>query len=84
MLSRSAQQFMTIHYSSALELYEKYDSSEMAFNPPIPTPRPIQFKEMKGRHFYIDDTFKTECESQLNCRLNGDGNILNFFDNFTK
>lgn len=57
----------------------------MAFNPPIPTPRPIEFKEMKGRHFYIDDAFKTECEGELNCRLNGsDGNILNFFADFKR
>lgn len=74
---------MKFYYSSAFELYEKYNSSEMAFNPAIPTPRPFEFKEMKGRHFYINDTFKTECENQLNCRLNGDG-ILNFFADFTK
>lgn len=67
-----------------MELYEKYDSSQMAFNPAIPTPRPQEFKEMKGRHFYIDDKFKTECERQLNCRLNSDGNILNFLADFTK
>lgn len=75
---------MAYSYSSPFELYDKYNSSEMAFNPPIPTPRSVEYKDMKGRHFYISDTFKTECENQLNCRLKADGDFLNFFADFTK
>lgn len=79
-----SHQLITFYYRSPFELYEKYNSSEMAFNPPIPTPRPIEFKQMKGRHFYNNETFKAECESKLNCHLKGDGNFLNFFADFAK
>lgn len=52
-----------------MELYHKYDSSEMAFNPPIPPPKKVDFKEIKGRHFWNQRSVELRCEEALHCRL---------------
>lgn len=61
-----------------MELYHKYDSSEMAFNPPIPAPKGIEFKDIKGRHFWNQRSVEKQCEEALHCRLTSERGYLDF------
>lgn len=51
---------------SAEEYFTKYDSSEMAFNPPIPAPRNTEPKSKLNRHFYLDTKVESLCHRKLN------------------
>lgn len=61
-----------------LELYNKFDSSEMAFNPPIPPPKKIEFKDIKGRHFWNQRWVELRCEEALNLRLPPSNGFIDF------
>lgn len=37
----------------------------MAFNPSIPTPKAIEFKDIKGRHFFVNDSVEETCKHAL-------------------
>lgn len=70
-----------------IELFEQYDSTEMAFNPAIPTPRDIDLsKEIKGRHFYLNDDFEVYCQRALKPQPNNyvGGTLLDFCDDYRK
>lgn len=73
---------------TAVELYEQYDSSEMAFTPPIPPPKHVDLtKEMKGRHFYLSTDFEKECRLALKPLLSNSGTTtlpMDFCANFRK
>ncbi|XP_055905820.1 nucleolar complex protein 3 homolog [Eupeodes corollae] len=45
------------------EFFEKYDSSQMAFNPTIPVPRKSEPKIKKGRYNFVDTSFKSYYQS---------------------
>ncbi|KAH8280829.1 hypothetical protein KR054_000291, partial [Drosophila jambulina] len=45
---------------SSHDLFEQYDSTQMAFNPTIPLPKAGQPKLKKGRQLYIRSDFKQE------------------------
>ncbi|XP_055850175.1 nucleolar complex protein 3 homolog [Episyrphus balteatus] len=48
------------------EFFEKYDSSQMAFNPTIPVPRKSEPKIKKGKYNYVDVSFKSYYQSIMN------------------
>ncbi|XP_005184384.1 nucleolar complex protein 3 homolog [Musca domestica] len=50
---------------TAMELFEQYDSTQMAFNPTIPVPRPCEPKIKKGQHDYLSPDFKTFYKQML-------------------
>lgn len=59
-----------------MELYHQFDSSEMAFNPAIPTPKKVDLnKEIKGRHFWASTTVEERCSQAMTHRLVGNGFI---------
>ncbi|XP_075146122.1 nucleolar complex protein 3 [Haematobia irritans] len=54
---------------SAFELFEQYDSTQMAFNPTIPVPRQTEPKFKKGPHHYLSDDFKPFYKGMLKSNL---------------
>lgn len=63
-------------------LYQKYDCSEMAFNPPIAAPRTIDLnKTLKGRHAYVNDSVSEAVNQALATSITTDGQILDFYSN---
>lgn len=53
-----------------MELYHNYDSTEMAFNPPIPPPKPkIEHKVLKGRHVWNSKRVEQRCERAMHTQL---------------
>lgn len=71
-----------------IDLYEQYDSTEMAFNPAIPTPKVIDLtKDIKGRHFYLSDDFELHCQNTLKTPTINTavgGLLLDFCDDYRK
>ncbi|XP_017782223.1 PREDICTED: nucleolar complex protein 3 homolog [Nicrophorus vespilloides] len=47
------------------ELFEKFDMSEMAFNPPIRVPKQVQAKARPERHEFANEDFKRMCYKKL-------------------
>lgn len=67
------------------ELYQKYDCSEMAFNPAIVPPKSIDLnKQIKGRHFYMDKELECSVNGVLSSSIQTDGTILDFYQEFRK
>lgn len=66
------------------EFFEKYDSSQMAFNPTIPVPRNSEPKIKKGRHNFIDASFKSYYKSIMNDAkvVNRTPKSFDFYSNF--
>lgn len=63
-------------FRSAMELYHQFDSSQMAFNPAIPTPKKVDLnKEIKGRHFWADTSVEQRCSQAMSQTLIGNGFI---------
>lgn len=61
-------------------MYEKFDCSEMAFNPPIAPPRNIDLnKTLKGRHIYLNDSVSADVDQALAAPITTDGEILDFY-----
>ncbi|XP_054744428.1 nucleolar complex protein 3 homolog [Anastrepha obliqua] len=50
---------------SSHELYDQFDSTQMAFNPVIPVPKQAEPKIKKGKHQFINSDFKPLCKSLL-------------------
>lgn len=73
--------FYFIDSRSPLDLYKQYDSSSMAFNPAIPTPKPMDLnKNMKGRHFFVSEEVEKTCKLALSTPIESSGSILDFFN----
>lgn len=69
-----------------MDFYKQYDSSEMAFNPPVPPPRPVnEEKFLKDkRHLFKDKNFELICKSTLQSTIDSDESILDFYSAFEK
>lgn len=68
---------------TAQELFKKYDCTAMAFDPPIPTPKPFDMnKPIKGRHFYLYEDVENAVKDALSSTLRSDGNLLDFYGEF--
>ncbi|XP_013116892.2 nucleolar complex protein 3 homolog [Stomoxys calcitrans] len=50
---------------TAFDLFEQYDSTQMAFNPTIPVPRQTEPKFKKGPHSYLSEDFKPFYKAML-------------------
>ncbi|VEN58187.1 unnamed protein product [Callosobruchus maculatus] len=48
------------------QLYEDFNMSEMAFNPPVCPPKSGNVKSKASRHYFVDSDFKRECKDLLN------------------
>lgn len=57
--------FNELVFSTAEELYNNYDMSEMAFNPSIPLPKKAQQKTKPNRIVFKDEAFESECKKIL-------------------
>lgn len=72
-------------FRSSIEFFDQYDSSEMAFNPSIPAPRPIDLlKCIKGRHFYVNDEFDVWVKDILTQPIAASGSVLDFHGEIKK
>lgn len=68
-----------------MDLFNLYDSSEMAFNPSIPSPRPVDVhKYFKGRHVYTDEGVENTCRSALHLSLDAHTPFLDFYSDYIK
>ncbi|XP_055696047.1 nucleolar complex protein 3 homolog [Lutzomyia longipalpis] len=56
---------MDVAKLSPEELFEKFDSSAMTFNPAIPPPRMKDAKNAKGLFFFSNDTLRDQCSEAL-------------------
>jgi hypothetical protein len=56
--------FLSFHRNPT-ELYTNYDSSQIAFNPPIPTPKNVDAKAKPGIYIYSDNQFERYCTNYL-------------------
>lgn len=65
------------------ELYKQFDSSQMAFNPPVPVPKVSEPKFKKGRHMYIDPTIKRFCKDSLRSNKGSREEIIDFYNCFS-
>lgn len=64
-----------------MELYKQYDSSAMAFNPPIPPPKGADLnKTIKGRHYFVNEDVEEAGKIALIKPLAADGSILDFYN----
>lgn len=68
-----------------MDLFNLYDSSEMAFNPAIPSPRPVDVhKYFKGRHSYTDEAVESRCKDALHMSLDAKTPFLDFYNDCIK
>lgn len=68
---------------SSLDLYNQYDSSEMAFNPPVPPPKQIDLEKfLKGRHFFLKEDVEETCKDALKQVISSNGKLLDFYSDF--
>lgn len=64
-------------------MYDKFDCSEMAFNPPIAPPRTIDLKKtLKGRHVYVNERVSDDVNQALAAPIANDGELLDFYHSF--
>lgn len=50
----------------------------MAFNPAIPTPKPIEFKDIKGRHFFVNNAVEEKCKEALRAGQSPSDGFIDF------
>lgn len=63
-----------------MEWYQKFDCSSMAFEPPIPPPKPMDLnKTMKGRFAYFYDDIESAVNKSLATSIQSDGHLLDFY-----
>lgn len=63
-----------------MEWYTKFDCSSMAFDPPIPPPKPIDLKKsIKGRFAYFYDDIESAVNQSLAITIPSDGHLLDFY-----
>lgn len=63
-----------------MEWYERFDCSSMAFDPPIPPPKPIDLnKSIKGRFYYLNEDVETAVNQSLATTVQSDGHLLDFY-----
>ncbi|CAH1955437.1 unnamed protein product [Acanthoscelides obtectus] len=48
------------------QLYEDFNMSDMAFNPPVCPPKSANVKSKPTRHYFVDSAFQEECMGILN------------------
>lgn len=66
-----------------MEWYQKFDCSAMAFNPPIPPPKPMDLKKtIKGRFTYFYDDIESTVNKSLATTIQSDGHLLDFYRDF--
>lgn len=57
----------------------------MAFDPPIPTPKPFDMnKSIKGRHYYINEDVELAVKNALKTVVQSDGNLIDFYGEFKR
>lgn len=54
-----------LFFRSAFELFAQFDSTQMVFNPTIPLPKQGDPKLKRGRHYFINKSFKPYYQSRL-------------------
>lgn len=63
-----------------MEWFQKFDCSAMAFDPPIPPPKPVDLKKsIKGRFYYINEDVENAVKTSLSTALQSDGHLLDFY-----
>lgn len=63
-----------------MEWYQTFDCSAMAFNPPIPPPKPMDMKKtIKGRFTYFYDDIEATVNKSLATAIQSDGHLLDFY-----
>lgn len=66
-----------------MEWYQKYDCTAMAFNPPIPPPKPMDLnKTIKGRFTYFYEDIESAVNKALATKIQSDGQLLDFHREF--
>lgn len=63
-------------FSTPEQLYQDFDMSEMAFNPPVPVPKKVAIKEKSQRHLFADAEFKNQCKNTVRAHLKRKGGLL--------
>lgn len=65
---------------SPMELFERFDCSSMAFDPPIPPPKPVDLnKSIKGRFYYLSEDVETVVNQSLAAPIQSNGHLLDFY-----
>lgn len=68
---------------SPMDWYKKFDCSAMAFDPPIPPPKPVDLnKSIKGRFYYLNDDVESAVNQSLIAPIASDGHLLDFYQDF--
>lgn len=63
-----------------MEWYQRFDCSAMAFDPPIPPPKPIDLnKTIKGRFTYFYDDIERAVNESLATTIQSDGHLMDFY-----
>lgn len=63
-----------------MEWFERFDCSSMAFDPPIPPPKPVDLdKPIKGRFYYMNEDVETAVNQSLATAVQSDGHLLDFY-----
>lgn len=63
-----------------MEWYAKFDCTSMAFDPPIPPPKPMDLKKtIKGRFTYFYDDIERAVNQSLATSIQSDGHLLDFY-----
>lgn len=69
-----------IDFRSPMEWFHKFDCSAMAFNPPIPPPKPVDLnKPIKGRFFYVNQDVEIAVNNSISAPIQSDGHLLDFY-----
>lgn len=68
-----------------MEWYQKFDCTAMAFDPPIPPPKPIDLnKTIKGRFTYFYNDIESAVNKSVATSIQSSGHLLDFYREFSK
>lgn len=66
-----------------MDWFQKYNCSSMAFDPPIPPPKPVDLnKSIKGRFFYLNEDVESAANASLAAPIQPCGRLLDFYQDF--
>lgn len=66
-----------------MDFWKQYDSSEMAFNPPVPPPKPVNEQKFlkENRHIFKNKNLERLCKGTFETTVE-DGRLLDFYKAF--
>lgn len=74
---------MLVIHRTAIDWFQKFDCSTMAFDPPIPAPKSVDLsKSIKGRFFYLNEDVERIVNESLAAPIASSGHLLDFYQEF--